>query len=245
MTTRESNEAVRRPPSVEDLKAAVRKQLRFIVNSGNMVAQGDHDEAVRVAVALRVLLHDTRSSHSLLSQLGWKDKLAYVNSLRQLELTPGLTVSLGTDTGEQVGQTFGLVVLVQDDAGGLRYAAPLDRDPVEATLPFGHWWNDKVLYSEGTPTFSRWDLIDSMAHHDGGAHLDPRGLTRQYETFKLRGAGIVSFQLPPDVTGLPETLEGLRPDYPGDAAAPTVLQIAWELVETLRRANLPDGADPN
>jgi hypothetical protein len=110
--------------------------MRFLVNSGNLVAQGDNDEAVRLAIALRVLLHDTRSSHSLLGQLGWKDNLAYVNSLRQLEVSPGITVSLGTDSGETVGQTFGLVVLVNDDVGALRFAAPFDRDPVEATLPF-------------------------------------------------------------------------------------------------------------
>jgi hypothetical protein len=218
--------------------------MRFLVNSGNLVAQGDNDEAVRLAIALRVLLHDTRSSHSLLGQLGWKDNLAYVNSLRQLEVSPGITVSLGTDSGETVGQTFGLVVLVNDDVGALRFVAPFDRDPVEATLPFETWWTDKVLYSDGTPIFSRWDLIDSMAHHDGGAHVDPRGLTRDYETFKLRGTGVVSLQLPAGTTGLPDNLEGLSPEYPGDAAGPTVLQIAWEVLETLRRAGLPDGPRP-
>jgi len=163
--------------------------MRFLVNSGNLVAQGDNDEAVRLAIALRVLLHDTRSSHSLLGQLGWKDNLAYVNSLRQLEVSPGITVSLGTDSGETVGQTFGLVVLVNDDVGALRFAAPFDRDPVEATLPFETWWTDKVLYSDGTPIFSRWDLIDSMAHHDGGAHVDPRGAHARLRNLQAAGRG--------------------------------------------------------
>lgn len=117
--------------------------MRFLVNSGNLVAQGDNDEAVRLAVALRVLLHDTRSSHSLLSQLGWKDRLAYVDSLRELEVVPGVILSLGTESGETVGHTYGLVVLVDDQAGGVRYAAPLDREPVGATLPFEKWWTDK------------------------------------------------------------------------------------------------------
>lgn len=110
-----------RPPTEDELRAAVRKQLRFLITSGNLVAQGDYDEAVRLAVSLRVLLHDTGSSHSVLGQLGWKLKLEYVNSLRPLELAPGIVAALGTDTGEYVGETFGLIVLRPDDTGNLRY----------------------------------------------------------------------------------------------------------------------------
>jgi hypothetical protein len=99
--------------------------MRFLITSGNLVAHGDYDEAVRLAVSLRVLLHDTGSSHSVLGQLGWKQKLQYVNSLRPLELAPGIVVALGTDDGGYVGETFGLVVLRADDTGRLRYVAPL------------------------------------------------------------------------------------------------------------------------
>ena len=96
-----------RPPTEDELRAAVRKQMRFLITSGNLVAQGDYDEAVRLAVSLRVLLHDTGRSQSVLGQLGWKLKLDYVNSLRPLELAPGIVAALGTDTGEYVGETFG------------------------------------------------------------------------------------------------------------------------------------------
>jgi hypothetical protein len=156
----------------DELRAAARKQIRLLTHSGQLVANGDPDEAVRLAASLRVLLHDTAASHSILGQLGWKTRLQYVNSLRQLEIMPGMTVSLGADTGESVGEAFGLVVLTNDATGALRYMVPLDRDPVTATLPFEQWWKDKALCSQGKPTFSRWDLVDAMAHRDAGAHSE-------------------------------------------------------------------------
>jgi hypothetical protein len=241
------------PPTEDQLRAAVAKQMRFLNTSGGLVAQGDYDEAVRVAVSLRVLLHDTtRSSHSILGQLGWKSKLQYVNSLRPLEIAPGMLMALGTDTGDIVEESFGLVVLRPDQAGALRYVAPLGEQAlsplsgqaIPATLPFDSWWNDKVLHSDGEATFSRWDLIDSMAHRDGGAHLDRRGLTQEYADFKLRGAGGFSVPLPAGTTELPQHIDVSQAVYPGDAASPTVLQIAWELLETLARAGLPDGPAP-
>lgn len=241
-------------PTEDELRAAVRKQMRFLVSSGNLVAQGDYDEAVRLAVSLRVLLHDTRCSRSVLGQLGWKDKLQYVNSLRPLEIAPGI-VSLGTDTGETVGGAFGLVVLRAVQDGGLRYVAPLGEEApapmrgqaIPSTLPFANWWSCKVLYSEGQATFSRWNLVDQMAHKDGGAHLNLEEMTPAFREYKLRGAGVVSVPMPPDQTELPQQIDPTLWDqrtYPGDTASPTVLQIAWDLLETLARAELPEGPAP-
>ncbi|UZJ27000.1 hypothetical protein RHODO2019_18585 (plasmid) [Rhodococcus antarcticus] len=245
----------KRPPTEDELRAAVRKQMRFLVSSGNLVAQGDYDEAVRLAVSLRVLLHDTRSSRSVLGQLGWKHKLQYVNSLRPLEIAPGIIVSLGTDTGETVGEAFGLVVLRAVQDGGLRYVAPLGEEApapmsgqaIPPTLPFANWWSGKALYSVGQATFSRWDLIDQMAHKDGGAHLDLEEMTPEFREYKLRGAGVVTIPMSPDQTELPQQVDPTlweQRTYPGDAASPTVLQIAWELLETLARAELPEGPAP-
>ena len=229
--------------------------MRFLVTSGNLVAQGDYDEAVRLAVSLRVLLHDIGRSHSVLGQLGWKTKLQYVNSLRPLEMAQGIVVALGTDTGEWVGETFGLVVLRTDEAGNLRYVAPLGEavsatvsgQVIPTTLPFDDWWTSKVLYSDGQPTFSRWDLVDQMAHKDGGAHVDRKGPSLNYGEYKLRGAGVVSIPMPPGQTELPQKIGSAlweQRSYPGDAASPSVLQIAWELMETLTRAGLPAGPAP-
>jgi hypothetical protein len=76
-----------------------------------------------------------------------------VNSLRPLQIAPEVTVSLGTQSGDIACETFGLVILVADDLGAMRYVAPLGRTPVATTLPFDPWWNDKVLYSQGQAAF--------------------------------------------------------------------------------------------
>jgi hypothetical protein len=144
-----------RPPTEDELREAVRRQTRFLITSGNLVAGGDYDEAVRLAVSLRVLLHDTGRSHSVLGQLGWKLRLEYVNSLRPLELAPGIVAVLGTDTGQHVGEAFGLVALRADDMGNLRYVAPLaeaapsplSETVIPPTLSFEEWWTENVLHS--------------------------------------------------------------------------------------------------
>ena len=143
-------------------------------------------------------------------------------------------------------------MLRPDDTGNLRYVAPLaDVAPtplsgavIPPTLPFARWWTEKVLYSQGEVKFSRWDLVDQMAHKDGGAHVDQKGVAHDYAEFKLRGAGVMTIPLPPGQPELPQQISAemmALASTPGDAASPTVWQIAWELLETLSRAGLPDG----
>jgi hypothetical protein len=53
-----------------DLQAHLDEQLGFLERSAAAFDQGYEDEAKRLAVTLRVLLHETTQSHSLLVQLG-------------------------------------------------------------------------------------------------------------------------------------------------------------------------------
>src|SRR5256885_1737979 len=48
----------------------LREQLRFLSRSASLYDQGAEDEALRMATALRVVLHDTQSSTSLFKHLG-------------------------------------------------------------------------------------------------------------------------------------------------------------------------------
>lgn len=62
-----------KPPSAaprRDLAVKLREQLEFIERSCSAYDEGHRSEAIRIAVAIRVLLHDSRTSTSLMKHLG-------------------------------------------------------------------------------------------------------------------------------------------------------------------------------
>jgi hypothetical protein len=64
----------------DDLVEKLRQQLGFLDRSAALFDQGHEDEAIRLAQIMRVLLHDTSASHSLLGQLGVKETLSYLDT---------------------------------------------------------------------------------------------------------------------------------------------------------------------
>jgi hypothetical protein len=62
------------PQSRKELEAHLDEQIKFLEASAAAYDKGFDGEAKRLAVTLKVLLYDTKQSHSLLSQLGLKTK---------------------------------------------------------------------------------------------------------------------------------------------------------------------------
>src|SRR5271156_2989077 len=63
--------------TLDDYKNHLQQQLNYIKRSAELYDEGEHDEAARIAVCLRVLLHDTKNSISLLTHMNSKNiKLA-------------------------------------------------------------------------------------------------------------------------------------------------------------------------
>ena len=58
------------------------EQIRFIELSGKAFDEGFEGEAKRLGTAIRVLVHDTRNSTSLLRQLGVMPGLIMINTAR-------------------------------------------------------------------------------------------------------------------------------------------------------------------
>ncbi|MBB3835664.1 hypothetical protein FHR55_003924 [Xanthomonas arboricola] len=56
------------------------RQLKYLQSSAKLFDAGDHDEANRLATVMRVLLHDTAKSKSLLGLLGIKDDLKFIDT---------------------------------------------------------------------------------------------------------------------------------------------------------------------
>ncbi len=152
--------AKRIPQSRADLEAQLAEQLEFIRASGSAFDNGFEGEAKRLAVAVRILVHDKGSSKSLLGQLGMKDLLFF-------------------DTAHDVNPKnllthMGLVGM-QASSQGTRFVAFLGDSPRGKGIPiaFRQWWEKVVFVDDRRATLTREELILSVANQDGGAHVDP------------------------------------------------------------------------
>ena len=145
--------------SEEELKAHLEEQVYFLRASADSYDAGFEGEAKRIAVAIRVLLHDTRQSKSLLGQLGLKAREFLDTSL---PLSPG-----------NLTPHSGLIVTAMDE-GGAKYCAFLDEGIDRPVLRnFEEWWRGPIFVDSKKRQVSREEIVLAVANKDGGAHVDP------------------------------------------------------------------------
>lgn len=142
--------------SLKDLHKQLRRQLNFLRNSVSLYDEGCKEEAVRMAVVMRVLLHDTSNSVSLFNLLEVKYVLQIVTTAKSVE----------SELVQEIN--FGELM------SGMLFEKQLEYTPVQkntATISAIDWWNQFVFIRDGR-LFSRRQIILSAAHKDGGAHVD-------------------------------------------------------------------------
>ena len=147
---------------MDRFRLQLRRQLSFLDRSCASFDVGYRDEAVRIAVSIRVIVHDTKASTSLLSHLG-ATTIKLLSTVRPL---PSIKGVLGYD---------GLTVL-----SGQGTIPWLDRAPYQVEVPLQKWWA-QVVYVVGPGPMTRKDLVLAAANKDGGAHVDA-ALTAEYES---------------------------------------------------------------
>ena len=155
------------PQSKKDLLEHLRNQINFLSSSAQSYYNGYETEAIRMAVAIRILLHDTRQSKSLLGQLNKKNILFY-DTARDLDPRNVLT-----DIG---------MAIIKLSSKGAEYIAGLDDIPPELLnkkIPFENWWNKVVIRDKPRNEFTRKELVLFVANQDGGAHID-QSLDKKY-----------------------------------------------------------------
>jgi len=193
--------------SQDDLKKHLDEQLHFLRASADSYDAGYEAEAKRLAVIIRVLLHDTAKSTSLLAQLGVKDNLDFYDS--------GIVKGPGT----VIGGGASLVVI----PGGGGNAIPFFDDSPPGTsgyVKFTEYWNRPVLETR-EKHFTRKELVSSVANTDGGAHVDPE-LDEEYANLSRNDA--FGWK-----AGTSET--GMSPV--GIVELASIRQIAHEILRTL------------
>lgn len=148
--------------SKQDLRRHLSENLGFLAASAAAFDNGFYGEAKRLAVTIRVLLHDTASSKSLLGLLGYKNGMGFLNTAPPYD--PKNLVSHHGLVGLRLGNREG------------RYFAPLG-EPTPSRphryIFFPDWWNQIVIVDGKKNSFTRRDLVLGLANKDGGAHVDP------------------------------------------------------------------------
>ena len=143
-----------------DFEDQLQRQLDFLRNSAKAFDRVHREEAVRLAVALRVLFHQTEKSTSLVRLLGIE------NSVRLLT-----TIDNAYKTDPVTGRTEAVIAMwVSFDPD---YTPPLGSARRRDIVPLADWWNQAVLCLEGNPV-TRCQVVLAAANKDGGAHVDPK-----------------------------------------------------------------------
>jgi hypothetical protein len=156
-----------------DFRPDLEKQLGFIERSCLLYDRGEYDEAIRIATAIRVLVHETGSSTSVLQHLGVRPTIQLVSSCDPVEggpnKPPGMTPIF----------KFCLGTLVSD-AGGTRHEAGFRPDQHIFPMSVEGWWQQVVWRLNPETAISRKALVLAAANKDGGAHVDAE-LSGEYE----------------------------------------------------------------
>lgn len=157
----------------DELLLHLKEQLEFLKASAASFDAGFTGEAKRMAATTRVLLHQTANSHSLLAQLGMRQREFLNTALpynpRNLLSTHGL-----------VGLEFG--------PAEVSYYAHLDRNPQGTRLTnFKDWWEEIVIADREKRSFTRRSLVLTLSNKDGGAHIDPE-LDEAYSDLRKRNS---------------------------------------------------------
>ncbi len=204
------------------------EQMGFLRRSAEHYDAGDFSEAKRLAMTLRVLLHDSQKSKSLLKQLALKDKLRFVDTAGAIE-RDRFEVLPGGRFRASIGIAMPLAPLAWGSWKGFRFIARLDDHRTTFNpVPFHTWWTSPVVAIPPKFRLSRRDLVLGVANQDGGAHVD-EALREQFAGIARQRFIVGSRRKPLSIA----TID--RPDRKGppNPSLPMVRQISYEVSRTL------------
>ncbi len=203
------------PRDQRELAVLFNEHLDFLRSSAAAYDAGKFHESKRIAASIRLLVHDTSQSKSLLLQLGRKSEKF-------------LNTSVPINENELTSQSGLTVTMIGAGEASMHYHPMLD-DSYGSTklVDFNEWWEGIVFVDQLKNKFSRQDLILKMANEDGGSHVDP-GLTEKYHKLTRENSmgGLIT-----DQDGQWKAIEG-----PERAA---IRQIGHEFLKTFDASYAP------
>ena len=200
----------------KELSNHLKEQVQFLLWSSKSYDEGFTLEAKRLALHLRILLHDhdQGGSQSLFGQLDMKS-MDFLNTAKPF------------DPDNLVSNFTLLSIKFHNPTGRRPWFTPLgtpNKLHEMARIPFEEWWEMPVLVAKskgGDIFFSRKDIIIHTADTDGGAHVDS-AIHKHYAALSKWNA-INVFTIQNDIK---------KPI--GNPIPPCLRQIAHEVLETLQ-----------
>jgi hypothetical protein len=161
----------------QDFKKRLREQLGFIERSGTAFDQGHREEAMRIAMALRVIFHHTRRSTSLLHHLG-------ASTVKIRSDAPDRQKQNAALGGKKITGEFSWSLASISPVAGGKFAPCTDAKAPHRMLDAPDWWQEVFAHVDGHD-YTRQAVVRWAANKDGGAHVDDV-LPPEYEAIKAR-----------------------------------------------------------
>jgi hypothetical protein len=151
-----------------ELREAFKQQVKLLTTYCRLYDEGDHSLALPTSTCLRLLIHQSGKSRSLLDQLGLRGGRFYTTA------PPLNPRNLMTECN---------LVVLRMSLAGAEFLPAIGPLAFRDRLAFPEWWLAPVLKGKGGVTMSRHDVVTAVANTDGGAHVDP-GLEAIYHSFR-------------------------------------------------------------
>ena len=199
-----------------DLIRKLKDQVELLHVLGEVFDSGQRIVAYPLATAIRVLVHDTNSSHALLAQLDELPTMQFCDT--SLPFNPNKVI-----------ETHGGLVLLKATTGTGAEWAPLCEVPAPPGaeprgIPFQSWWETDVMSDSQGTTWSRRRMVLAIANREGGAHIDP---SQPVDVRAIEEENSMGF-------GYSDPIEGDRPMSNGPLL-PSIRQIAYELEQSITK----------
>ena len=201
--------------SKDEIITHLREQINLMIASAISYDNGFEGEALRLATGIRLLVHDTNKSRSLLTLLN-KKNIDFYDSASDYH------------PSRVVVSYSGLVLkkFVFPNGGG-KYEAPLDDVPPSMNknkrVDFAQWWFKNVVIRDNQNNeFTRKNLVLNLANKEGGAHVDPK-LDEAY-------ANLSRFHS----LGWKFIKGDVVEDFKNSPVLPSIRQITHEVIKTLK-----------
>ncbi|WEO76431.1 hypothetical protein BJQ94_13795 [Cryobacterium sp. SO2] len=189
--------------SDDELRQHLREQIGFLRDSCVRFDEGKTEYAKQASLTLRVLLHDTRASRSLLGLLGLKNKMRFLDSAGQMLesnlATSANLVTMRMTITDEHGSVQPSYVPVLDDYEHRTHLNRLTafgktREPAAGrALDFDDWWDLSVVRDDARNDFSRRQLVLALCNQDGGGHIDPEVDAAYYRLTRSNSLGYATF----------------------------------------------------